>query len=145
MGQTAQVLTPNLEATRIEKLNEDIEIPESTGSFEALTTNGSIRARNISGPLMAHSMNGDVEVWLESDPEEQFDLISNNGDIRLILPKTANVNIVARATNGRINTEFTSTMEGDVAQDRVEALIGKGGPQMTLLANNGNIQIKRFG
>ena len=94
---------------------------------------------------MAHSMNGDVEVWLESDPEEQFDLISNNGDIRLILPKTANVNIVARATNGRINTEFTLTMEGDVAQDRVEALIGKGGPQVTLLANNGNIQIKRFG
>lgn len=129
------------------------------GGFDLSSQNGRISVDGAQGPIKAHSDFGRVEVV--NATAAILDLSSNNGgitfsgslgdglqtlesefgSIRLTLPADSELTVDLQTEFGRITSDFSISIEGDVDRDHVTGTINGGGTELTAKTQNGNIEL----
>jgi len=112
------------------------------GRINAETTNGGIKAHDVSGSIDASTTNGGIEVELNQVAESGVKLGCTNGGIELKLPEDARATISARVVNGGINTDGVKIETvGESTRRRLEGRMNGGGPKIDIEGTNGGIRI----
>ncbi|HVP91296.1 MAG TPA: DUF4097 family beta strand repeat-containing protein [Terriglobales bacterium] len=147
----------------VETVNGDVEASGAYGSAELETTNGSVTADGVKGSLSVTTTNGGITVRrqegrLEAETtnggirlerltfKDGIRAETTNGSISLAIesPGEINADLVAETTNGHVSVDFPVTLQNlRQSRHRVEAKIGRGGPEIQLTTTNGSISITK--
>lgn len=130
------------------------------GNLELYNTNGPITATNISGSVIAESVNDTIDVAFASiDDTNATSFESINGDLILGLPADAGARIQLDSARGEIYSDFEvdveatePTVERDDDNDgvsiRIESIIvarvNGGGPSIRMKTLQGDIRIRKL-
>ena len=148
---------------KVETVNGDVEVTGVLGSAEIGTTNGSIAADGVKGALDISTTNGGIKVSRQEGKlaaettngsirlekvsvKDGLNAETTNGSITLVIESPAEVNadLVAETTNGHVSVDFPVTLQNfRRSRRRVEAKIGRGGPEIQLTTTNGSITIAK--
>jgi DUF4097 and DUF4098 domain-containing protein YvlB len=146
-----------------ETSNSSIELEGVDGNARAHTSNGHIRAGRVSGSLEAgtsnssvhaditrtdrtvrlDTSNGPVELALPREFSADVHVATNNSPITVRLAEDTNARILARTNNASISTEFEVRAQGEISKNRLDGIIGSGGPLIDLSTSNGSIHLLR--
>lgn len=138
----------------------NIIVNDVSGALEITSTNGFINLFNVSGSVVANTVNGKVLVTFKSiDPKAAMAFSTLNGNIDITFPADLKANIKAKSDRGQVYTDFdvtvdksqqpktTKTNEGNMyritVEDWIYAKVGGGGPEMMMKNMNGNIYIHK--
>lgn len=136
-------LTGRYSDVRAGTTNGDVRLDSVMGSLDLSTTNGSIKAQDVLGRVRADTTNGGITLGIR-DIKEAIEAGTTNGSITLRIQGDLNADLTARTTNGRVNTDFPITVQGNLgSRRRVEGRIGSGGPAISLHTTNGSIHITK--
>jgi len=131
------------------------------GEIEASNDNGSVSLTDVSGSVVAHSLNGKVIAVLKRvTPQKSMSFVSMNGNVDVTLPPDTKANLKLRTDNGDVWTDFDVQLKGGsqpVVEDsrknggryRIEVdrsfsgAINGGGPDFELRTMNGNVYIRK--
>jgi hypothetical protein len=117
------------------------------GEVRASTVNGGIEGRGLDvTSLEATTVNGGVDVELTSalTSTGSVTLEAVNGGVELALPGGSQASVVARVTNGGINTsglDFQTT--GEQTRRRFEGTLNGGGARVSLQTTNGGVRLSK--
>lgn len=137
----------------------EVLVPAGVG-LVARTVNGSIEAESLEGPVLAHTVNGHVEVSttksaecttvngsitarLGSTGSDGLEFSTVNGSITLDLPGQVDADLHAATVNGAIETDFPITVSGTISRHEIRGTIGKGGSRLQLETVNGSIRLRK--
>ena len=146
-----------------ETSNSSIELQGVDGNARARTSNGHIRADRLGGSLDANTSNssvhvdvtrpdksiridtsnGSVELSLPPNFSSPIHVDTNNGAITVRMPESTNARLSARTSNASIKTELEVRAQGDISKNRLDGVIGSGGPLIDLSTSNGSIHLLR--
>jgi hypothetical protein len=117
------------------------------GALEAFTTNGGISAQvagmDAARAVRLETSNGGVNLSLDAASRGDVRVSTSNGGITLHLPDKVNARLVASTSHSTVRTDFDVRTEGAPAKNRLEGVIGSGGPVYELTTSNGSIRILR--
>ena len=134
-------LTGRYSDVRAGTTNGDVRCDSVVGALDLSTTNGTIKVQDVLGRVKADTTNGGITLNIR-DIKESIDASTTNGSITLRVQGDLNADLNARTTNGRVNTDFPITIQGNIgSRRRVEGRIGNGGPEIILHTTNGSIHI----
>jgi DUF4097 and DUF4098 domain-containing protein YvlB len=118
------------------------------GSLEADTSNGSIHARleqvPAGRPVRLETNNNSVELSLPANFANDIRVTTSNGGITLHMPYQVNAHVLARTNNSSISSDFEIGMRGEFSKNRLEGVIGNGGPLIDLTTSNGSIRLLKM-
>ncbi|MBD2702191.1 hypothetical protein IC229_16180 [Spirosoma sp. BT702] len=128
-----------------------INISNMDGDLEIRTNNSQIDLNNVTGPVVANTINGEVNVTFSSLSQEKPTAISTiNGPIDITLPATAKADLKLRSVQGEMYTDFDlgvkMTKDGmnRVGGGRnIDGATNGGGVEMQLKTINSNIYIRK--
>ena len=144
--------------------NSSIELDSVQGAVVMKTSNGRIRAENIAGPCDAETSNSSIAIRLDASPSSPLRLTTSNGsiDLRMAkppkndiraetrnssitvhLPADTGARLKADTSNSSISSDFdvSAQFNGETSKNRLEGMIGGGGPTIDLSTSNGHIRI----
>jgi hypothetical protein len=144
-----------------ETSNSSIEIEGVEGNVRAHTSNGHIRAERVNGsvdastsnsgvnieiaradkPVRIDTSNSGVELALPPNFSSSVHIDTNNAPITLRMAEGTNARISARTNNSSIDTDFEVRAQGELSRNRLEGIIGSGGPLIELTTSNGGIHL----
>ena len=146
--------------------NGSVELIDIDGDAKAHTSNGRLRAEGLRGGLEADTSNGSVNARLEQVPAgrpvrlettnssvelslpanfaNDIRVSTSNSGITLHMPYQVNAQVVARTTNSSISSDFEVKMQGEFSKNRLEGVIGNGGPLIDLSTSNGSIRLLKM-
>lgn len=127
---------------RTEAGRMDIKGLES--DLDAESVKGEIGIVKVKGRVQARSESGEISITLETGAtRESQEFSTRTGDISVHLWEDAN--LTARiATSGEISTDFSLQVERNRFKEpgkHALAVIGKGGPELSLASKRGNIHL----
>lgn len=126
--------------------NGAVRVADVTGPVRASTGNGRVGVDAVRGPVRASTGNGDVRVSMrELSESADMRFSSGNGTIEVTLPAGYAGDLTASTGRGRIRSDFAvAGSDGDGRnRQRLEGVIGAGGPQLQLSTGIGDIEIRR--
>jgi hypothetical protein len=136
-----------------------IEVENISGEIEAQSQNASLTITNVSGSVVANTMNGKINVSLNKvTANKSMSFSTMNGNMEIQLPADVKANVKMRSDNGEIWTDFDvklgATSKTTVTDNRpsggryrvrvdktIEGTINGGGPEMRFSTMNGRITI----
>jgi DUF4097 and DUF4098 domain-containing protein YvlB len=125
----------------------DLRVEGIEGDIDVNTVNGGIRLLNVSGSVLAHSLNQGVTAIIDKvDPNKAMSFSSMNGSLDCTFPANLKANVRMRTANGKIHTDFDVRLNGGEAirMDRgISGTINGGGPEIVFKAFNGSIHIRK--
>jgi hypothetical protein len=138
------IRVPRWTNLKVETTNGDIEVGGGrvTGTFQAGTTNGGIRALGLENTAAASTTNGQIHLEIAKITDNGVSCETTNGAIELTVPPDINARLSARVTNGSINTEGLTLGVSEKSRRRLDGAIGRGGPTITLETTNGSIDVR---
>jgi hypothetical protein len=133
---------------KVHSSNGHVHAEGLRGGLEAETSNGSINARlaqvPAGRPVRLGTTNSAVEVSLPANFANDIRVSTSNGGITLHMPYQVNAHVAARTTNSSISSELEIKMEGEFSKNRLEGVIGTGGPLIDLSTSNGSIRLLKM-
>jgi DUF4097 and DUF4098 domain-containing protein YvlB len=145
--------------------NGAVELTDVTGEALVRTSNGHIHADNLKGPLQAstsnssitanvtaagnrplrlETSNGSVDLTLPPKFDNDVRVSSSNGHITLHLPAEVNARVQARTNNASVTCDFEVRAQSEIRKNRLDGVIGTGGPLLDLSTSNGSIRLMRM-
>jgi hypothetical protein len=142
------------------KLTFDVQVPRGV-RFNALTTNGGIRCRDLNSVVDAATTNGNVDVttseWASAKTTNggvnvsmgnakwsgELELATTNGSVDVRLPATAEFEVNAATTNGGIHTDFPITVQGSFSSKALSGKVGSAGRYLKVATTNGGIDLRK--
>ena len=140
--------------------NGKIIVEGVNGELEISNLNDDIRLTDVSGSVVANTLNGDLEVSLKKiTPNVPMAFSSMNGKIDVALPANAKFATKMKADNGEIYSDFEMNFtKSDKAKEMTKIGGGKsvkldkwlygsvngGGPEFMFKNFNGNIYIRKI-
>ena len=143
-------------------VNVDFTVRVPAGvRFSGWTVNGGVEARNIDGDVVAHAVNGDIDVSSSglvkastvngsitasmgrSDWDGVLDFSTVNGSVTLEFPEDLNCEMRVSTVNGSISSDFNITVKGKFSPRSLKGTIGSGGRDLVVKTVNGSIHIRR--
>ena len=124
----------------------ETRISDIAGDIDVNLTNGGIRLANVSGSVLAHSLNSNIVASFERAPQKPVSLSTMNGGIEVNLPGDTKVDLNLKTSNGKIYTDFDVRLAGGTLMQPGKGLNGSingGGVQMRLNSFNGSIYVRR--
>ncbi len=130
-------------------------------SFIGRTVNGDVGARGIEGDVMAHTVNGSIDIYAtglaeaatvngsitvsmgRADWDGTLDFSTVNGGVTLEMPEDLSCDVTVSTVNGHISSDFPLTVEGRFSPRHLKGRIGSGGRSLVIKTVNGSIQIRR--
>jgi len=127
--------------------------------FAGRTTNGSVKALDMKGNVVARTVNGSITFETEGYGEAStvngsingrlgradwtgaLEFESVNGSIAVRLPDQVNTQVKASSVNGRISVDYPLAADGENTRRHVAGVIGSGGRELNLSAVNGSVRI----
>lgn len=131
------------------------------GEMELNATNGGITLTDVSGSIVAHSMNGKILAKLKRvDDGKPMSFSAYNSHIDVTLPAATKANLKMQTQNGEVFTDFDVNLQPNtVTKDEKEGnregkrrvryesistgTINGGGPEYSFKNFNGNIYIRK--
>jgi DUF4097 and DUF4098 domain-containing protein YvlB len=146
-----------------ETSNSSIELQGVAGNARVHTSNGHIRAEGLGGwleastsnssvhadvtradqPVRVDTSNGAVELSLPPKFSSEVHVDTNNASITVRMAEGTNARISARTSNASISTELEVRAQGEISKNRLEGVMGSGGPLIDLNTSNGSIHLLR--
>lgn len=137
----------------------EITVEKVEGEIEASGLNGSVRLLDVSGVVVAHTLNGQVKVTFQRvAPDKPMSFSTLNGDVDVTLPANTRANVNLETLNGNIQSDFELQQKGLPGQtgkpgsptvmtnEKVRSgAINGGGPEYRLKAFNGTIHLRKKG
>jgi beta-lactamase regulating signal transducer with metallopeptidase domain len=129
-----------------------VSVPESVGLIASSAT-GNVTSEVLSGPITAHSSSGKIDVAMSVAAwTGKLELESKSGDVKVTLPRNANVEIAAETRTGTIKSDFAIgaahqsffsrlKLRGSLGTN-ARGVVGQGGRALNLSTIAGNISIK---
>ncbi len=124
-------------------LNDDaLNITEARGELNVKTHSRNVELNEIFGNTVVEDRDGSISVEMAGN----FNLDARNekGDVTLSLPQNASTQIDGISHNGDIMTDFNLPVSGEETKT-VKGTLGGGSAKVSLLARNGDLNIKRGG
>lgn len=139
-----EIFAPRRIDLDLRSVNGGIDVKGIAGDLELRTTNGGISLDGVAGDVRAHTVNGGVNVELAGNgwSGDGLDLRTTNGGIALAVPANFSARLVASTVHGNVSTDFPVTVQGRIGR-RLEAVLGNGGPTVSLATTNGGIRIRQ--
>ena len=133
---------------KVHTSNGHIRTEGLRGALEASTSNSSINARleqvPAGRPVRLETTNGSVELSLPANFANDIRVSTSNSGITLHMPYQVNAHVMARTTNSSISSDFEVRMQGEFSKNRLEGVIGNGGPLIDLSTSNGSIRLLKM-
>jgi DUF4097 and DUF4098 domain-containing protein YvlB len=143
--------------------NSSIELQRVDGDARLHSSNGHIRASRVSGlvdastsnssisvdvqrpdrPVRVDTSNGSVDVSLPAAFSSPLRVGTNNAPITVRLNDGINARISARTSNSSIKTDVEIRAQGELSKNRLDGVLGSGGPLFDLSTSNGSINLVR--
>jgi hypothetical protein len=142
------------------KVSFDVQVPRGV-RFNAMTTNGGIRCRDLSSVVDATTTNGNVDVstseWASAKTTNggvnvsmgkanwtgELELATTNGSVDVRLPASAEFEVSAATTNGGIHTDFPVTVQGSFSSKALSGKVGSAGRYLKVATTNGGIDLRK--
>jgi len=139
----------------------NISVERVEGEIDVDNTNGNVKLLNVSGVVVAHALNGEVQVVMDRiQPGKAMSFSSLNGDIDVTLPSDAKARVKMKSEHGDVYSDFDIKLEpnskpvveegrNDKGKYRVRidksvyGTINGGGPDMQFTTLNGRIYIRK--
>jgi DUF4097 and DUF4098 domain-containing protein YvlB len=130
---------------RFRTSNGSVRVTGLKGTLEAQTSNGGIHAELAAadGPVRLDTSNGAIEVRLPSKFDDDVRAHTSNGGITVRVPGDINARLAARTSNGKVTSDVEIRTSGEIGKNRMEGILGAGGPLLDLSTSNGGIRITR--
>lgn len=114
---------------KLKCLNDgDIKVDRVTGEVDADDLNGSVKLLNISGAVVAHSLNEDVVVTMDRvTPGKSMSFSTMNGDVDVTMPGDVKARVKLKSDNGEIYSDFEVRQEANPAGPKLAETHGKDG------------------
>jgi hypothetical protein len=129
----------------LDSSNGSIHVDEVAGKVKASTSNASIHVNMAKPapqqPLVLSTTNGSIEIGLDSYNGNAVRASTNNASITLRLPAGANADLRAHTSNASIENRLEMKWIGSSSKNRLEGVIGSGGPLIDLGTSNGSIRL----
>lgn len=118
---------------------------EINGAADALviqTVSGDISVSNTrSAALKLATTSGDIEYHGNLDAEADHSISTISGDVDLVLPEGAALQVDASSVSGSLETDFPVT--GTTAERSLSGTIGAGGPRLAITTTSGDVAIEQ--
>ncbi len=157
------IQVPFHSSLKLKCLNDgDIKVEHVTGEVDADDLNGGVKLLNISGAVVAHSLNEDVVVTFDQvTPGKSMSFSTMNGDVDVTLPGDTKARVKMKSDNGDIYSDFEVKVEANPSNPNVSDTHGKdgrfhvqfdkvtygsingGGPEMQFTTFNGKIYLRK--
>ncbi|MGB0523053.1 MAG: DUF4097 family beta strand repeat-containing protein [Flammeovirgaceae bacterium] len=148
----------------------DFNVDGMQGEVEVKGKNADIFLTNVSGPIVAHSTSGNVQVvFTKITPDKPSAITATSGYVDVTLPQNVKANVSLRAISGEIYTDFDVTLEKNTKDDSkrwpsyngdhksddchscghnwnrgtIKGAINGGGVELTLKAISGDIYLRK--
>ena len=128
----------------------DVEIEGFSGEIEAdAQLNGGIKIMDVTGPVTANALNGDIEVVFKTVKQSSpTSIYTTNGAVDITMPSSTPANLSLGTTNGEIYTNFDlkkPQKEGltTISSQNIKGNINNGGVSIKLKSTNGNIYLRK--
>jgi len=142
------------------KVSFNVQVPRGV-RFNAMTTNGGIRCRDLNSVVDAATTNGNVDVstseWASAKTTNggvnvsmgnakwtgELELATTNGSVDVRLPASAEFEVSAATTNGGIHTDFPITVQGSFSSKALSGKVGSAGRYLRVATTNGGIDLRK--
>jgi len=122
-------------------VNGQVEAKALQSDTEAHTVNGNVRL-STAGAAFGETVNGSIIASVgKINSASKFSTV--NGGITLEMPPSAAAEVHAGTKNGHIHTDFPLAMHDEYAGRHADGVIGRGGPDLTIVTVNGTINLRR--
>jgi len=137
-----EIMVPKSIDMNIATTNGKIYCEQIKGRLRLHSTNGKITGREIEGLVRCKSTNGSIDLeFLSVQPDEEINISTTNGSIRLHMPENFGANIDLKTTNGNIDSDYPLTMEKSWSKQHQIGKIGAGGATLVCHTTNGSIHL----
>jgi lia operon protein LiaG len=128
--------------------SDDLTIRDLAGRIEVSLKSGDLRLLNVSGPVVANTISGDIKVQFSATPSQPSAVTSVSGDVDVSLPPSAKVSLSMRSISGEIYTDFDLNLGGGsglrhVGGQTVEGRANGGGTTFSLKTISGDIYVRK--
>ncbi len=135
--------------TMVRTSNGHIHVDNLKGSLQANTSNGAITANLAAAgdrPLRLETSNGAVDLTLSPKFDNDVRVGSSNGHITLHLPAEVNARVQARTNNASVTSDFEVRAQSEFHRNknRLDGVIGNGGPLLDLSTSNASIRLMKM-
>lgn len=126
-----------------------IQVKDVEGEIEIEAKGSDILIENAKGPIVASTVNGDVEITYTSVTPNQPNSIScTNGFIDITLPSNAKADLRMKSINGEVYTDFDISMPQKNSMKRLSGhklsgTVNGGGVEISLNAINDDIYLRK--
>jgi putative adhesin len=128
-------------ATLFRTENGVVRLENIEGRITAVSTNGPIIGRGLSGSVDASTVNGAIEIGLTAVTGDSK-IVTVNGPATLTLSPDIDAELEAAAVNGGVTTQdglpLTAT---DRTNKRVTGRLNDGGPKISVQTTNGGVRV----
>jgi len=132
-----------------------IRVDNVAGDYKVNNINGSIDMDEVSGSGKVYALNGHVKVLFRDNPREKSSFGSLNGEVRVTFTPALNADLRFKTFNGGVYTDYdvtylpVSASAGErhgakfvyKGNEWSAVRVGRGGPELSFDAFNGNIRI----
>lgn len=128
----------------------DFQASGLTNEVEVKTQNGDLVLENITGPLVAYSISGDIEVDFSTiNQSTPTSITTTSGDVDITLPASTKGNFKLSTVSGEIYTDVEFNFADDEKMTRwgggmtADATLNGGGVDITFKSISGDVYIRR--
>jgi hypothetical protein len=124
----------------------ETQITAIAGDIDVNLTNGGIRLANVTGAVLAHSLNSHIIASFDRSPQKPVSLSTMNGGLDVTVPPDTKADLNLKTSNGKIYSDFDVRLAGGTLMQPGKGLNGTingGGIEMRLNSFNGSIYLRR--
>lgn len=151
---------PHDTAVELKTINDgEIQVEGVAGDYKVDNINGGVEMTELAGSGKVYALNGKVRVTFRENPRGKSSFGSLNGEVRVSFQPDLNADVRFKTFNGGVYTDYpVSYLPQPVAagerhngkfvyksNDWTAARVGRGGPELSFDAFNGNIRILNRG
>ena len=121
-----------------------ISIDRARGDVRAETSGGSINVEEVLGEIQARTSGGSVSARIAQQPRGECRLETSAGTVSIYLAEDIAVDLDARASSGKVFSDFDVTTRGSLSESTLRGTINGGGPRLYLRTSAGKIRIRKI-
>jgi hypothetical protein len=155
-----ELQVPQDSAIDLKTINDgEIKVDGVGGDYKVDNINGGIEMTELSGSGKVYALNGRVRISFRQNPRDKSSFGSLNGEVRVSFQPDFNADVRFKTFNGGVYTDYPVTYlplpaaaaerrEGKFVYKSSEwsaVRVGRGGPELSFDAFNGNIRILNRG
>ncbi len=151
-SKVLEIYLPDTINITVEKSNlGGVAIEGFSSEIEAITNVGSIILRDVTGPVVAKTATGEINiVFNKVSQSSPISLISATGAIDVSLPSSTPANLELKTAMGEIYTDFDikfpvkdNDMKLIAGKRAINTAINNGGVDISLRSSTGNIYLRK--